>query len=104
LVSAVGRDNVTVVATSVVDAMERSLDMEIERNLFAFLPKLPTLLPNYEGSFAVLRDQEIRSIHEKLSDALKAAHREFADGLFSIQKVTEKPVELGLFSNAADSR
>lgn len=80
--------------------MDKALDLEIERNLFAFLPRLPSLLPEHEGSFALLRHQRICSIHEKLSDALKRANDQFADGIFSIQKVTEKPVELGMFSNA----
>ena len=80
--------------------MDDPLDKEIQRNLFAFLPKLPELLPEHEGSFALLRNQQISGIHEKLSDALKAAHNEFSDGLFSIQRVTDKPQELGMFSCA----
>jgi len=84
--------------------MDDALDQEIERNLLAFLPRLPGLLPEHEGSFALLRHQKIQSIHTKLSDALKAAYAEFADGIFSIQRVTEKPVELGMFSNAENQR
>jgi len=82
--------------------MSEALNAEIDRNLFAFLPRLPALLPEHEGSFAVLRHQQIVGIHAKLSDALKAADIAFADGLFSIQRVTAKPVELGMFSNASD--
>jgi len=82
--------------------MAEELDIEIERNLFAFLPLLPRLLPDNEGSFAVLRQQKIQSIHKKLSDALKTAQAEFSDGLYSIQRITDKPVELGMFSNAND--
>jgi hypothetical protein len=80
--------------------MSTELDAEIDRNLFAFLPRLPDLLPEHEGSFALLRNQQIKSIHKKLSEALKAANTEFADGIFSIQRVTERPVELGMFSDA----
>ena len=84
--------------------MQESLDREIDRNLFAFLPHLAALLPQHEGSFALLKDQSIKSIHEKLSDALKTAYSEFADGIFSVQKITAKPVELGMFSNADNQR
>ena len=84
--------------------MADSQDHEVQRNLYAFLPKLPQLLPEHEGSFAVLHDQQIESIHKKLSDALKAAHSKFADDRFSIQKVTEKPLELGMFSSADNQR
>lgn len=84
--------------------MEDLLDREIERNLFAFLPKLPELLPQHEGSYAILRNQEIAGIHKKLSEALKEAEAEFSDGLFSIQRVTDKPLELGMFSSADGQR
>jgi hypothetical protein len=80
--------------------MNDEIDREIQRNLFAFLPRLKSLLPEHEGSFAVLRNQEIIGIHRKLSEALRDAQAQFEDGLFSIQRVTDKPVELGMFSSA----
>ena len=80
--------------------MNDELDREIQRNLFAFRPRLPDLLPEHEGSFAILRDQEIAGIYERLSEALKDAQGRFADGLFSIQRITDKPQELGMFSSA----
>lgn len=81
--------------------MEVDLNAEIERNLFAFLPHLPELLPDHEGSFALLRHQRIQSIHEKLSDALKAANTEYLDGVYSIQQITDRPIDLGFFSHAS---
>jgi hypothetical protein len=80
--------------------MNQALDQEIQRNLFAFLPRLRELLPSKEGQFALLRHQKIDSVHEKLSDALRKGYADFADGLFSIQKVTDRPVELGMFGHA----
>jgi hypothetical protein len=80
--------------------MTENLEHEIQRNLFAFLPKLKTLLPEHEGSFAVLHNEEIVGIYEKLSEALRDAQSRFEDGLFSIQRVTDKPIELGMFSSA----
>lgn len=82
--------------------MNDELENEVERNLFAFLPQIQTLLPEHEGSFALLRDQDIAGIHALLSDALRSAYSRFPDGLFSIQKITEKPAELGMFSDAND--
>jgi len=80
--------------------MSEQIDLEIQRNLFAFLPRLRGLLPEHEGSYAVLHNQEIIGIHRKLSEALRDAQTRFDDGLFSIQRVTDKPVELGMFSSA----
>ncbi|WP_417320269.1 hypothetical protein [Erythrobacter aureus] len=84
--------------------MDEKLDIEVQKNLFAFLPKLKSLLPDHEGHFALLRDQEIASIHTSLSEALKKGYTEFSDGLFSIQKVTDRPVELGMFGHAEAPR
>ena len=77
-------------------------DTEIDRNLFAFLPKIPGLIEKHFGQYALLKNQEIVSLHERLSEALDVAEAKFEDGLYSIQRVTDKPVELGFFSHAAD--
>lgn len=84
--------------------MSDDLESEIQRNLFAFLPQLGELLPDHEGSYALLRSQKVDSIHLKLSDALRKGYSDFSDGLFSIQKVTDRPVELGMFGHADNSR
>lgn len=84
--------------------MEDALSREVERNMYAFLPKLRELLPEHEGSYALLRNQHIEGVHRKLGDALRAAYAQFADGIFSIQKITDKPVELGMFSNVENPR
>lgn len=83
--------------------MSTELDNEIDRNLFAFLPRIPQLIANHEGEFALLRHQELVSLHKRLRDALDEACNRFSDGIFSIQQVTDKPVELGFFSYADHS-
>jgi Family of unknown function (DUF5678) len=80
------------------------LEVEIDRNLFAFLPHIPKLVQEHKGQYAILKNQEVVSIHDRLSEALEIAQSKFADGLFSIQQVTDKPVELGFFSYANHSR
>lgn len=79
--------------------MATRIDLEIDRNLFAFLPRIPDLMPEHEGEFALLRDQKVVSLHKRLRDALEASSI-FSDGIFSIQQVTDKPIELGFFSHA----
>lgn len=80
--------------------MSSNLDAEIDRNLFAFLPKIPDLIERYRDEFALLRNQEVVSIHPHLGEALQTAQAQFADGIYSIQQVTDKPIELGFFSYA----
>jgi hypothetical protein len=84
--------------------MSTALEIEVDRNLFAFLPKIPSLLESHSGEYAVLRHQEVVSLHKRLRDALDEAYEKFADGMFSIQQVTDKPVELGFMSYADNQR
>ncbi|MGX7896157.1 hypothetical protein [Tsuneonella sp. HG222] len=77
---------------------------EIERNLFAFQSQVPGLIDEFRDQYAVIRQQEVVGIYARLSQALSSAGERFADGLFSIQKVTDKPIDLGFFSHASDSR
>lgn len=83
--------------------MSNTIEIEVDRNLFAFLPKVPELMKEHAGEFALLRDQQIVSLHKRLRDALHEACEKFSDGRFSIQEVTEKPKELGFFSYADHS-
>ena len=80
--------------------MSAELDGEIDRNFFAFLPQIPDLLPQHRDEYAILRDRKIVGIHHRLKEALEVAQTHFGDGLFSIQQVTDKPIDLGFFSHA----
>jgi hypothetical protein len=76
------------------------LAWEIDRNLEFFETKLPELLSANEDRFALLHDQQIVGIYDSLGDAQTAGEKLYPDGIFSIQKVTEKPLELGAYSYA----
>lgn len=80
--------------------MDETLDAEIERNLFAFLTMIPSLLQEHEGEYAVLKNKQIIGLFSKLSEALKVADEAIPDGLYSIQRVTDRPVELGFYAHA----
>lgn len=72
---------------------------EIERNFVAFERLLPELMKSSRGEFALIRHQAITGIHTKLRDALRTGHDAFPDGIFSVQKITDEPVDLGYFSH-----
>lgn len=80
--------------------MQDALETEIDRNLFAFQSVLSDLMASGRDQFALLRHQAVNSVHAKLSDALRTGHELFADGVFSVQKITDEPVDLGYFSHA----
>ena len=73
---------------------------EIEHNMIAFELKLPELVLAHHGKYAVLRHQAVRGIYDTLHDAHLSAEQQYTDGLYSIQKITQHPESLGIFSHA----
>ena len=74
---------------------------EVDRNYDAFTRKLTSLLPNHRDEFALMRDGEIVDFFVKPGDANRAGVERFADGIFSIQEVTDEPIDLGFWSHVA---
>ncbi|MES2339831.1 MAG: hypothetical protein V4537_17185 [Pseudomonadota bacterium] len=79
-------------------------EAEVDRNFDAFLTLLPTLLRSNKGEFALMRHGETTSFHSDEATALAAGRGAFSDRLFSVQEVTDRPVDLGFFSHAINSR
>jgi hypothetical protein len=73
---------------------------EVDENLDFFLGELPTLTKTHLGQFALLRHRTITDFFSTAIDAVRAGKSAYPDGLFSIQQVTEVPVDLGFFTHA----
>lgn len=73
---------------------------EIQRNFEAFQSEVGALVSEHRGKFALMRDAEVTELFENLGDAVSAGHSRFGDGMFSIQEVTDRPLDLGFFSHA----
>jgi hypothetical protein len=78
----------------------RTKQEEVDRNFDFFQKQLPQLLPEHRGKFALIRDCKITSYYDTAQDAYTAGNQLFADGLFSIQRVTEEIGDLGFYSHA----
>ena len=72
---------------------------EVERNFARFKELLPTL-GSSNGKFALMRHGDIIQVYDTFTDALNTAVAFYADGIYSIQKITDKPIDLGLRSRA----
>jgi hypothetical protein len=72
----------------------------IDKNFQAFQEMLPTLLVTHKGRYALLREEKIVEFFDSMRDALIYGRDNFADGLFSIQQVTDTAEDLGYFSHA----
>ena len=81
-----------------------ALENEVDRNFEAFLAELPSLLPTRAGQYALLRTRRAAGFYGDIASALAAGRSLFPDGLYSVQEVTDRPVDLGFFSHAIDTR
>ncbi|WP_424947550.1 hypothetical protein [Candidatus Spongiihabitans sp.] len=77
-----------------------SKQQEIEKNFAYFESVLPSLTDGDFGRYALLRHEEIISIYDTARDALTTGTQLYDDGLFSIQKVDPRPIDLGAYSHA----
>lgn len=75
-------------------------DREIDKNLEFFRSKLPELMSGHRGRYVLLKNANIVGIYDTVRDAQMTGSKFFPDGIFSVQKVTDQPVDLGYFSHA----
>ncbi|MBI2431790.1 MAG: hypothetical protein HYV26_02845 [Candidatus Hydrogenedentes bacterium] len=80
------------------------LDAEIRTNYEAFQELLPGLMASGRGKYCLMRHGEVLDIFDTAGDAYLAGKRLFEDRLFSIQEITDVPIDLGFFSRAIASR
>ena len=74
---------------------------EVDRNYNAFMRQLGALLPEHRDQLALMRDGETVGFFDTPKQALLAAAERFPDEIFSIQEVTDEPIDLGFFSHVA---
>ncbi len=72
---------------------------EVDRNYDAFVRVLGSILPNHRDQLALMRDGEIVEYFDTPREALRAAYDLFPDGVYSIQEVTDEPIDLGFWSH-----
>lgn len=73
---------------------------QVDTNYEAFRRELPKLIQTHANKYALIRDGEIITCYTTLEDAYATATRFYPDGRFSVQKITDEPVDLGFFSHA----
>lgn len=75
--------------------------LEVDRNYDAFMRTLSTILSGHRGQYALMRHGQIIEFFERPGPANVAGSERFADGVFSIQEVTDEPIDLGFWSHVA---
>jgi hypothetical protein len=77
---------------------------QVDRNYEAFRAMLPSILLLHEGKYALMKDGAAVGFYSTLEDVYMTANQFYKDQVFSVQRVTETPVDLGFFSHAIASR
>jgi hypothetical protein len=80
--------------------MQHTPAAEIQRNYAAFLDMLDELLPHSFGRYALLHDQKLEGVFDSPGEAARTGFAKFGSMPYSIQIVTDEPVDLGFMSNA----
>ena len=78
----------------------RTKQEEVDRNFAFFQSELQRLLLKYRDKYALLRDKTVVGYFDTALDAQTAGEQQFKDGLFSIQRVSDEVIDLGLYSHA----
>ena len=78
----------------------QDIQSEVDRNFEAFRAMLPDLLKDHAGKYVLLRDTKLIQKFDTAGDALIYAQAQFSDGIYSIQEVTGRTIDLGFFSHA----
>lgn len=73
--------------------------LEVDRNYDAFTRMLGSILSEHRDQLALMRDGAIVGFYQTPREALQAAVALFPDRIFSIQEVTDEPIDLGFWSH-----
>lgn len=79
---------------------QSDLKKEVEENYDYFQRNLSSFLKEKSGEYALIRSRKIIGFYSGAGEAYRAGLEKFADEIFSIQEVTEQPVDLGFMSIA----
>jgi hypothetical protein len=84
--------------------MDERIREQVDKNYEAFQAMLASILPLHQDKYALMKDGEVVGFYSTLEDAYMTANQFYKEQPFSVQKVTDTPVDLGFFSHAVHSR
>ena len=79
---------------------KEQIQEEVDKNYMFFKEHKDEIPQEESGKFALLRKEKFIGFYTTKEDALTAGNSQFEDGLFSVQKVSDDIVDLGLVGYA----
>lgn len=73
----------------------------VQENYNSFQKLLPELMRDHDGRYALMRHGEVCAFFDTARDAVTAASKLFSDDDYSVQCVTQQPINLGYWSSHA---
>jgi hypothetical protein len=73
---------------------------QVDKNYEAFQALLPSIIGLHQDKYALMKDGVPAGYYTTVEDAYMTANQFYKDQPFSVQKVTDTPVDLGFFSHA----
>jgi hypothetical protein len=83
--------------------MPSARDAEIRDNYTFFKSIVASVMPEHAGEFALIHSREIVAFYDSASQAVAEGTKAFGDVPFSVQRVINRPIDLGFLSHAADN-
>lgn len=73
---------------------------QVDKNYQAFLSMLPNIIAQHRNKYALMKDGQVIGFYTTLEDAYMTANKFYPNEPYSVQKVTDVPIDLGFFSHA----
>lgn len=83
--------------------MATSREAEIHQNYAFFKGVVATMMMEHAGKYALLHSCEVVECYETAGEAVTEGARRYGDQPFSVQRVINRPIDLGFLSHAADN-
>jgi hypothetical protein len=80
--------------------MTDRLSLEVDGNYDFFQRNISKFLQEHAGKYALLRGKSVIDFYDNPGTAYRAGLAQYSDEIFSIQEVTDQPVDLGFMSLA----
>ena len=82
-----------------MDTEERRLQQqEVDANYAVMQEKITDIIADHEGQYALMKDKQIVEFFDSWEDAIKYGNNQYDNGIFSVQKVSNEVVSLGMLS------
>jgi hypothetical protein len=83
--------------------MAEARELEIRQNYSFFKGIVASLMDQYAGQFALIHGRQIVGYYGSAGEAVADGARQFGDSPFSVQRVINRPIDLGFLSHATDN-